>query len=217
MIRPVAPADLPALLDLNNAHAAELSPLTPDALRALVGTAFRARVVGAAEAFLLLLDEAAAYDSPNHAWFRARFRRFAYVDRLAVSPRARGRGLARALYADAIAAAEAAGHAVLCAEVNTDPPNPASDALHASLGFAAVGRAALPDRGKVVRYLARPLAGGAAMPISRSMEQERKTAEPDAAPAPIAQQPKPKETGGPKGPEPTRFGDWEQKGRCTDF
>ncbi len=26
-----------------------------------------------------------------------------------------------------------------------------------------------------------------------------------------------KETGGPKGPEPTRYGDWEQKGRCTDF
>jgi hypothetical protein len=28
---------------------------------------------------------------------------------------------------------------------------------------------------------------------------------------------KPKEIGGPKGPEPTRFGDWEQKGRATDF
>ncbi|NGM21015.1 DUF1674 domain-containing protein [Roseomonas stagni] len=27
----------------------------------------------------------------------------------------------------------------------------------------------------------------------------------------------PKEIGGPKGPEPTRFGDWEQKGRATDF
>ena len=27
----------------------------------------------------------------------------------------------------------------------------------------------------------------------------------------------PPEVGGPKGPEPTRFGDWEQKGRCTDF
>lgn len=25
------------------------------------------------------------------------------------------------------------------------------------------------------------------------------------------------EIGGPKGPEPTRFGDWEQKGRCSDF
>ena len=28
---------------------------------------------------------------------------------------------------------------------------------------------------------------------------------------------KPKETGGPKGPEPTRYGDWERKGRCIDF
>ena len=27
----------------------------------------------------------------------------------------------------------------------------------------------------------------------------------------------PKEIGGPKGPEPTRYGDWEKKGRCIDF
>jgi hypothetical protein len=27
----------------------------------------------------------------------------------------------------------------------------------------------------------------------------------------------PKEIGGAKGPEPTRYGDWEYKGRCTDF
>jgi hypothetical protein len=27
----------------------------------------------------------------------------------------------------------------------------------------------------------------------------------------------PKEIGGPKGPEPTRYGDWEVGGRCTDF
>lgn len=25
------------------------------------------------------------------------------------------------------------------------------------------------------------------------------------------------EIGGPKGPEPTRFGDWSVKGRCVDF
>ncbi len=25
------------------------------------------------------------------------------------------------------------------------------------------------------------------------------------------------EIGGPQGPEPTRFGDWERKGRCSDF
>jgi len=27
----------------------------------------------------------------------------------------------------------------------------------------------------------------------------------------------PKEIGGTPGPEPTRYGDWEHKGRCTDF
>ncbi len=26
-----------------------------------------------------------------------------------------------------------------------------------------------------------------------------------------------REIKGPKGPEPTRFGDWERKGRCVDF
>ncbi|CAA3032967.1 Hypothetical predicted protein [Olea europaea subsp. europaea] len=25
------------------------------------------------------------------------------------------------------------------------------------------------------------------------------------------------EIGGPRGPEPTRYGDWEKKGRCSDF
>jgi hypothetical protein len=29
--------------------------------------------------------------------------------------------------------------------------------------------------------------------------------------------PPPREIGGPRGPEPTRYGDWETNGRCTDF
>ncbi|MDE0154546.1 MAG: DUF1674 domain-containing protein [Gammaproteobacteria bacterium] len=28
---------------------------------------------------------------------------------------------------------------------------------------------------------------------------------------------KSREIGGPKGPEPTRYGDWEKNGRCVDF
>lgn len=37
-----------------------------------------------------------------------------------------------------------------------------------------------------------------------------------SAPAPEVKN-KPEEIGGPKGPEPTRYGDWENNGRCTDF
>ncbi|MGA9573115.1 MAG: succinate dehydrogenase assembly factor 4 [Lysobacterales bacterium] len=37
-------------------------------------------------------------------------------------------------------------------------------------------------------------------------------------PAPVDRIPqKPVEIGGPKGPDPTRFGDWEKAGRCSDF
>jgi len=28
---------------------------------------------------------------------------------------------------------------------------------------------------------------------------------------------RPTEIGGPRGPEPTRYGDWERRGRCIDF
>jgi hypothetical protein len=38
-----------------------------------------------------------------------------------------------------------------------------------------------------------------------------------AAPQTLKLKQKPGEIGGPPGPEPTRFGDWESKGRCTDF
>jgi hypothetical protein len=38
-----------------------------------------------------------------------------------------------------------------------------------------------------------------------------------AAPSAPPGAPQPHEIGGPKGPEPTRYGDWEVNGRCSDF
>lgn len=32
-----------------------------------------------------------------------------------------------------------------------------------------------------------------------------------------AKRPRPRETGGRAGPDPTRYGDWELNGRCIDF
>jgi hypothetical protein len=41
---------------------------------------------------------------------------------------------------------------------------------------------------------------------------------PPAVPEPKAPSALPvKEIGGPPGPDPTRYGDWERKGRCIDF
>ncbi len=157
--------DISWVLALNDAHVAETSPLDGPALAVLLAASFRATGAGRA-AFLLALDEGADYASPNFLWFRARSPRFVYVDRIVVAPQARGRGLARRLYADLFARAAAAGHERVVCEVNREPPNPASDAFHATLGFACVGEAARPG-GKVVRYLERPLGHSPAPPSRR--------------------------------------------------
>ncbi|MBV9697775.1 MAG: DUF1674 domain-containing protein [Gammaproteobacteria bacterium] len=48
-------------------------------------------------------------------------------------------------------------------------------------------------------------------PAADAARRARPAPPPPAVPAP------PREIGGPPGPEPTRFGDWEKKGRCIDF
>ncbi len=156
-VEAVEERDFAFLVSLNNAHAVELSWLDGDGMASLVRRSFRARKAGGGAGFLLAFDQNADYGSPNFRWFRERYERFVYVDRVVVDPAARGRGLARALYEDLFAAAAAAGHALVTCEVNLVPANPASDAFHARLGFAEVGRAELAGSGKRVRYLTRPL------------------------------------------------------------
>jgi hypothetical protein len=53
-----------------------------------------------------------------------------------------------------------------------------------------------------------PSPGGGVMPTPAPERAEPRP--------PVPRQP-PGEVDGPKGPEPTRFGDWEKGGRCTDF
>jgi hypothetical protein len=48
-------------------------------------------------------------------------------------------------------------------------------------------------------------------------EAQRALAEAEARRAKAAAHEQPKEEGGPSGPEPTRYGDWERKGIASDF
>jgi predicted GNAT superfamily acetyltransferase len=153
-----------ALLALNNADAAQLSWLEPERLEYLVGQAFLARRIGETDAFLLALDQSADYDSPNFLWFRSRYPRFVYVDRIVVAASARGRGYARRLYHDLFEHALKAGHERVACEVNISPPNPESEAFHAALGFVEVGTADVYNGSRTVRYLSRALSIPAATP-----------------------------------------------------
>ena len=145
-----------ALLALNNAHAVELSLADEGRMAMLVERAFLAARIGTLDAALIAFDQDADYDSANFQWFRARYPRFVYVDRVVTAPAARGRGLARKLYAHLFEQARAAGQTRVVCEVNSDPPNPASEAFHRALGFVPVGEALLGN-GKTVTYLAHEL------------------------------------------------------------
>lgn len=145
--------DTPAILALNHAHETETSPMDAQAFAAYAAMAFHLGLADQGrDGFLIALDQDAPYDNANFAWFAARHARFVYVDRIIVSAAARGKGVARRLYSDLAEAARIAGHTVIGCEINLDPPNPASMAVHQALGFVTVGSQTLPN-GKTVAYL----------------------------------------------------------------
>ena len=108
-------------------------------------------------AFLLAFDQNADYDSWNFTWFRQRYQTFLYIDRVVVAEANRRLGLGRLLYEDCFLRAAHLGHHRVGCEVNVRPPNPVSDAFHASLGFTEIGGGTTADGAKSVRYLVRDL------------------------------------------------------------
>jgi predicted GNAT superfamily acetyltransferase len=155
LILPIDKAAEASVLALNNAHAVETSLLDEQRLAAMLDEAFLATRIGDVDAFLIVFDQRARYDSPNFTWFQANYPDFVYVDRIITGPNARGKGYARALYEDLFEKAAVRGHKRVVCEVNFDPPNPGSDAFHAALGFVEVGRQLLASSGKTVRYLSK--------------------------------------------------------------
>ncbi|MCF3936567.1 GNAT family N-acetyltransferase [Acuticoccus sp. M5D2P5] len=164
---PVEDADLArhgeAILAINNAAEPAVNALDRADLDALAAEG-RVRVVLSATpeapvaGLIVLMPPGAAYESPNYRWFSDRYDDFLYVDRIVVSPLARGSGIGRALYEDAIALALEGGRPRILSEVNVSPPNPESMAFHDRLGFAPIHERLNDENGKVVAMMVRELA-----------------------------------------------------------
>jgi len=152
-----AVSELETFLRLNRECEEQLWPATESELAALLRMAYHAETTGDGLAMLIAFDERAPYESPNYLWFKERYARFAYVDRVAVSERARGRGYARRLYENLIEKARADGHTMLCAELYSDPPNRASEAFHRAMGFHEAARVFVPERGKEISCVVREI------------------------------------------------------------
>jgi hypothetical protein len=95
-----------------------------------------------------------------------------------------------------------------------------ASALHASVGSCRSSNAALLDGNRF--YASTPggsgdegLRGGGDGVLNEPDGAGEESASGGEASGHVNE--KTGEYGGPKGPEPTRYGDWESKGRCTDF
>lgn len=156
-IRPITDDDVDAVLRLNHESVWALSALEADKLAAYRQAAAHALVCevdGAVAAFTIAYAPGAAYDSINYRWHAGRFGDFVYLDRIAVDPTFRRRGIAGALY-DVVEAA-AVPHGRMVCEVYSDPPNEGSLAFHAARGYRDVGHLLQSD-GKECVMLEKPL------------------------------------------------------------
>ncbi|MEP3113648.1 GNAT family N-acetyltransferase [Nisaea sp.] len=98
------------------------------------------------------------YDSLNYRWFSDKYASFLYVDRIVVSPTARGLGVGRKLYEDFAGFAAGRAERLTC-EVNLRPPNEGSMRFHQTIGFTEVGRQETEGGTKEVSLLTMNLAG----------------------------------------------------------
>lgn len=144
-IRDVEPVDIDAVRTVNEMNEPEVGPLDDVRAALFLAAAASFRLVeieGAVVGVFVGLHESIDYASPNYRWFAARHDRFAYVDRIALQPQGRGLGIAAAIYDDFEAWARSSDRSVLCAEVNTVPPNPRSLRFHERRGFVMVDEVA---------------------------------------------------------------------------
>lgn len=140
-IRPVAAADHPALVTMNNAAVPAVNELTETDFAELVALCELAVVAeddGQPAGFLLALAPGVSYDSENYRWFCANESDFCYLDRIVVDQGRRSGGIGARLHEELAAHVAKRGFGAITLEVNLRPPNPGSMAFHQRLGFAEI-------------------------------------------------------------------------------
>ena len=128
VIRDVREHELDSVLALNNAVGPRILPLDSAGVRWFFTHAeyFRiAEIDGVIAGFLIALRETSSYSSPNFLWFRERYPKFLYIDRIVIAESYRRHGLGRIFYCDVTSYAELRVPLLTC-EVFLEPRDDAT-------------------------------------------------------------------------------------------
>ena len=145
VVRNIEIADLPRVLEINNANTPGVSELTFTELETDLENSLHALAIdneqGEVCAFCITFDPGAPDAGDNHRWFAERYESFVYLDRIAIDSNHQNRGLGAVLYQSVeLHMLDSAQHSLLCCEVNLEPPNPGSLRFHQRIGFMEIGR-----------------------------------------------------------------------------
>ncbi|MCB1645781.1 MAG: GNAT family N-acetyltransferase [Pseudomonadales bacterium] len=136
--RDIVAADFPRLLTLNESCVPHVNSIGMTEMAAFQREATVMRLweeAGELAGFVIALTAGAAYKSLNYQWFSEHMDSFLYIDRIMVHENFRRRGVATLIYTELAQMARQQGLTCLTCEVNLQPPNPDSMALHTGLGF----------------------------------------------------------------------------------
>ena len=87
--------------------------------------------------FIFLYDEKTEYDSLNYLYFKSRYQKFLYVDRIIIAGEHQKKGYGQQLYDFVI---DTHNPDIFCCEVNITPPNRQSLSFHHKYGFKEIGQ-----------------------------------------------------------------------------
>lgn len=87
--------------------------------------------------FIFLYDEKTEYDSLNYLYFKSRYQKFLYVDRIIIAEEHQKKGYGQQLYDFVI---DTHNPDIFCCEVNITPPNRQSLSFHHKYGFKEIGQ-----------------------------------------------------------------------------
>lgn len=158
-IEDVQQTDLEEVLALNQSEVPHLGSVNIEQMRWFSKHAHYFRVAKVDQrlaGFLVGLRPGSSYQSLNYRWFCDRYAEFAYVDRIAVAPPARGLRIASKLYDDFTESLPETVKILTC-EVNVIPPNDGSMRFHARLEFREVGTLSTENGDKKVALLLKDL------------------------------------------------------------
>ena len=106
--------------------------------------------------FLLVLRQNLEYESLNYIWFNKRFKKFAYIDRIAISNQFKRKGFGRKFYSDLENTIKSNYDMIAC-EYNLKPMNYESEKFHLFIGFKKIGEQNTDNGNKEVALMVKKI------------------------------------------------------------